>query len=235
MLNGGFNLVDFVGSSSLFKNFGVSSSGFFSFPNVTVIDGGRKRNMNISGNTVNLKLNHNRCSILESELPSGAMMCSKSSEFLSYIGNLVDFLCKVSMVDNKFKFNTFSEFLRFDIFNKIIKSSLNSVFNERNCSLFVGIDDCGRFSYSMQFIDLSFRFMSIHNDLGEHIFVFDVLGDSERKYIIKDINDLHIIKNYIVKKSKLYGLMESYGYNASDDADNSDLLNVVKIVTMANN
>ena len=233
MAEGEFNLGDFINGTTLCRSFGNSDCGFFSFRNITMIDNKKKRLVNVAGNSFNLKLNYERYLEIESKLPKDALMCDKSIEFLGHINNIVDFVCKLSIIEKEFKFNSFLNYLNEDVFKIINRDSLNSIFCESNCSLFISVNDAGKVSYSLQFVELSFRMISFYNGSGEHFFIFDVLGDSKGKYIINGIDDLHIIKNYIIGKSKFYGMMKDYGYKTSDDSDNLNLLKIVKIVTMA--
>ena len=122
---------------------------------------------------------------------------------------------------------SFSERLRLD--------SANDFFIDCESSVFISIDEDGRVSYSVHFTNLSFRVISLYNENGEHFYIFDVLGDSKNKYIINSINDLSIIKKYILEKSSLYEIMKNYGYEITSDINNEDLSNIVKISTMASN
>lgn len=231
-----FFVLKIINKNNIFANKNINkSTGFFATENITLINNGRKELFSVANKSLNIKLNSTNYTEIKNILPEDALMCDKSIGFLVYIGNIIDFVYKIAMVDDSCIFDDFSGIINKSFSERLRLDSANDFFIDCESSVFISIDEDGRVSYSVHFTNLSFRVISLYNENGEHFYIFDVLGDSKNKYIINSINDLSIIKKYILEKSSLYEIMKNYGYEITSDINNEDLSNIVKISTMASN
>lgn len=212
---------------------GHKSNGLFSIENVTLIRGGRKSLHRVFNNSINSKMDLARYRNIKEKVPTQLLMCCKTVAFLDLIGNFIDFFSKITLVEYNCVFDDFSELLDDGFIKKFSDKNSNGFFKERNVSVFFSIDYNFKTSYSICFTDLSFRLISSYNDVGDHLFIFDVIGNPNKKYIIDNVKDLSIVKKYILEKSPIYKIMTDYGYKISDDVNNEDLTKIVQIATMA--
>lgn len=212
---------------------GHRSNGLFSIENITLVSKGRKSLYRVFNNSINLKMDSAKYRMIKDRVPHDMLMCDKSSAFLALISNFIDFVGKASTINLNCEFDDFSGLLDGKLARAFSGKNSNGFFPEKNISVFISFDENSRVSYSVCFTDLSFRLMSSYNDIGEHSFIFDVMGSPNNKYIIDDIEGLSIVKKHILEKSPLYKVMRNYGYEVSEDIHNEDLGKIIKIATMA--